>query len=69
MWNGAALTRGLEFSAREKGIQFMLNRKMTEIIREQQFSGRVLGISQTACSTRLSRALRRLEERMNDVHE
>jgi RNA polymerase sigma factor (sigma-70 family) len=30
---------------------------------------RVLGISQTACSTRLSRALRRLEERMNDAGE
>ena len=44
VWNGAALTRGLEFSAREKGVQFMLNRKMTEIVREQPFSGRVLGI-------------------------
>ena len=44
VWNGAALTRGLEFSAREKGIQFMLNRRMTELIREQPFSGRVLGI-------------------------
>jgi RNA polymerase sigma-70 factor (ECF subfamily) len=32
-------------------------------------AARVLGISQTACSTRLSRALRRLEERMNDVRE
>jgi RNA polymerase sigma factor (sigma-70 family) len=32
-------------------------------------AARVLGISQTACSTRLSRALRRLEERMNDVGE
>jgi RNA polymerase sigma-70 factor (ECF subfamily) len=30
-------------------------------------ASRVLGISQTACSTRLSRALRRLEERMDDV--
>jgi hypothetical protein len=36
--------RGLELSAREKGIQFMLNRRMTEIVREQQFSGRVLGV-------------------------
>jgi glycine/D-amino acid oxidase-like deaminating enzyme len=44
VWNGAALARGLEFSAREKGIRFMLNRRMTEIIREQPFSGRVLGI-------------------------
>jgi RNA polymerase sigma factor (sigma-70 family) len=32
-------------------------------------AARVLGISQTACSTRLSRALRRLEERMDDVSE
>jgi hypothetical protein len=45
VWNGAALTRGLEFSAREKGVRFMLNRKMTEIIREQPFAGRVLGVS------------------------
>ena len=32
-------------------------------------TARVLGISQTACSTRLSRALRRLEERIGDVRE
>jgi RNA polymerase sigma-70 factor, ECF subfamily len=32
-------------------------------------AARVLGISQTACSTRLSRALRRLEERMTDAGE
>jgi len=30
-------------------------------------AARVLGISATACSTRLSRALKRLEERMTDV--
>jgi hypothetical protein len=42
--NGAALARPLEFSAREKGVQFILNRHMDEIIREGQFSGRVLGI-------------------------
>jgi len=42
--NGAALARPLEFSAREKGVQFILNRHMDEIIREQQFSGRVVGI-------------------------
>jgi hypothetical protein len=42
--NGAALARSLEFSAREKGVQFMLNRHMDEIIREEKFSGRVLGI-------------------------
>lgn len=32
-------------------------------------AARVLGISQTACSTRLSRALRRLEEMIGDVDE
>jgi hypothetical protein len=42
--NGAALARPLEFSAREKGVQFILHRHMDEIIREQQFSGRVIGI-------------------------
>ena len=42
--NGAAMARPLEFSAREKGVQFMLNRHMDEIIREEQFSGKVLGI-------------------------
>ncbi len=44
VWNGAALTRCLEFSARDKGVRFMLNRRMTEIIREQPFAGRVLGV-------------------------
>ncbi|MGH8649347.1 MAG: FAD-binding protein, partial [Burkholderiales bacterium] len=44
VFNGAALTRGLEFSAREKGVRFMFNRKMTEIVREQPFWGRVLGV-------------------------
>jgi RNA polymerase sigma factor (sigma-70 family) len=29
---------------------------------------RLLGISTTACSTRLSRALKRLEEMMRDAH-
>ena len=42
--NGAALARPLEFSAREKGVRFLLNRHMDEIIREQQFSGRAVGI-------------------------
>jgi RNA polymerase sigma-70 factor (ECF subfamily) len=32
-------------------------------------AARVLGISATACSTRLSRALKRLEERIGDVRE
>ena len=42
--NGAALSRPLEFSAREKGVEFMLHRRFDEIVREQPFSGRVLGI-------------------------
>lgn len=41
---GACLSRCLEYSAREKGVRFMLNRGMDELIREEQFSGRVLGI-------------------------
>ena len=44
VYGGFAIARSLEFSAREKGVQFMLNRHMDEIIREQQFSGRVLGV-------------------------
>ena len=44
VWNGAALSRGMEFSAREKGVKFMLNRRMTEIVREQPFAGRVVGV-------------------------
>ena len=44
IYGGFCLARCLEFSAREKGIRFILNRHMDEIIREQQFSGRVLGI-------------------------
>ena len=41
---GGILARCLEFSAREKGAQVMLNRHMDELIREEQFSGRVLGV-------------------------
>jgi hypothetical protein len=42
--NGAALARPLEFSAREKGVQFILNMHMDELIREEPFAGRILGI-------------------------
>jgi predicted oxidoreductase len=42
--NGAALARSLEFSAREKGVQFMLFRKFTDLVREQPFAGRIVGI-------------------------
>ena len=44
VYGGFCLARCLEFSAREKGIRFILNRHMDEIIREERFSGRVLGI-------------------------
>ena len=44
IYGGFCLSRCLEFSAREKGVRFILNRHMDEIIREQQLSGRVLGI-------------------------
>ena len=43
--NGVALARPLEFSAREKGVEFMLHRSFDELVREQPFSGRVLGIT------------------------
>jgi hypothetical protein len=42
--NGVALARPLEFSAREKGVQFILNRKFEVLVREEPFAGRVLGI-------------------------
>ena len=41
--NGAALSRCLEFSAREKGVEFMLHRRFADLIREQPFAGRVVG--------------------------
>lgn len=41
---GGIMARCLEFSAREKGAEVMLNRHMDELIREEPFSGRVLGI-------------------------
>jgi FAD binding domain/FAD dependent oxidoreductase len=42
--NGAALARSLEFSAREKGVQFMLHRHFDELVREEPFAGRIIGI-------------------------
>jgi hypothetical protein len=42
--NGVALARPLEFSAREKGVQFMLNRAFDELVRERPSAGRILGI-------------------------
>ena len=45
--NGTALMRPLEASARKLGVQILLRHSMTGIIREGQFSGRVLGITAT----------------------
>ena len=42
---GTGLIRPLENSARAKGVKFLLNYKMTSIIREGQTSGRVVGIT------------------------
>ena len=43
--NGVALSRPLEFSAREKGVEFMLHRRFDDLVREQPFAGRILGIT------------------------
>ena len=43
--NGVALARPLEFSAREKGVEFMLHRRFEAIVREQPFTGKVMGIT------------------------
>lgn len=42
---GSGIVRALEKSARAKGAEILLEHRMTRIIRENQFSGRVLGIS------------------------
>jgi hypothetical protein len=45
--NGTALMRPLEASARKLGVQILLRHSMTGVVREEQFSGRVLGITAT----------------------
>src|SRR5262249_8857557 len=47
VWGGFAIARSMEFSAREKGVRFMLNRHMDELIREQPFAGRGRGVKAT----------------------
>ena len=42
--NGSGLVRPLAASARAKGVDIVLNTKMTRIVREQPLSGRVLGV-------------------------
>jgi hypothetical protein len=44
VYGGFVIARSLEFGAREKGVRFMLNRHMDELIREQPFAGRVIGV-------------------------
>jgi succinate dehydrogenase/fumarate reductase flavoprotein subunit len=43
--DGAGLVRPLEASARAKGVKFLLNHKMTSLIREATSPGRVLGLT------------------------
>jgi urocanate reductase len=45
--NGTALMRPLEASAKKLGVQILLRHSMTGLVREEQFSGRVLGITAT----------------------
>ncbi len=45
--NGTALMRPLEASARKLGVQILLQHNMTGLIREGNFSGKVLGITAT----------------------
>ncbi len=42
---GSGLMRNLEKSARAKGVKVLLRHKMVRLIRENQNSGRVLGIA------------------------
>jgi len=43
--NGSGLVRPMAISARAKGVDIVLNTKMTRIIREEPLSGRVLGVA------------------------
>ena len=45
--NGTALMRPLEASARKLGVQILLQHSMTGVVRNEQFSGKVLGITAT----------------------
>src|SRR5262245_25737841 len=44
---GSGLVRALEKSARAKGVEFLFTHSLTRIVRENQLSGRVLGITAT----------------------
>lgn len=45
VFGGFTISRALEYSARRKGVRFLLNRHMDTIIRQAPQSGRVLGVS------------------------
>ena len=49
---GSGLMRALEKSARAKGVEILLNHKMTRIVREQANAGRVLGVVVTDLTTK-----------------
>ena len=49
--NGSGVVRPLAASARAKGVEILLNTKMTSIVREHPQSGRVLGITTTNTKT------------------
>ena len=52
--NGNGLMRPLEASARQIGVEFLLEHRMTEIYREQPRAGRVLGIGVTNNGRRIN---------------
>jgi RNA polymerase sigma-70 factor (ECF subfamily) len=63
-WEGSALGAALnQLSPAEREVVAL--RVLLEL--DGPTTARLLGISRTACSTRLSRALKRLEEMMNDA--
>jgi succinate dehydrogenase/fumarate reductase flavoprotein subunit len=43
--NGSGVVRPLEMSARKKGVEILLQHKMTSVVREGNLSGRVLGVT------------------------
>lgn len=42
--NGSGIVRPLELSARDKGVRFLLSHTVTDIHREEPYSGRVIGV-------------------------
>jgi hypothetical protein len=44
VWGGFVAARSLEYSGRKKGVQFMVNRHLDELIRDGAGSGRVIGV-------------------------